>query len=89
MHVELTDQTGLSPSGKTVVHNQWVVRVDGQQIGYLPKYEGAYLQCIVFMDEETKNQVIEAVQKTAMQTIGGAAMPVDPDLEPQDEDDDE
>jgi hypothetical protein len=89
MQVELCDHVGYSPNGDIVVHDQWIVRVDDVQIGYLPKAEGAYLQCIVFMDDATKAEVIAAIEQAAKQSIGGAAMPVDPDIEPQDEDDDE
>ena len=42
--------------------------------------EGAWLSCIVFMDEATKAELIEAVSVAANQKIGGAAVPVDPDF---------
>jgi hypothetical protein len=80
VHIELTDHVGLSLHGAPVDHNQWIVMCDGVHVGYLQKHEGAWLQCIVFMDEATKNELIEAVSKAAMLKVGGAAIPVDPDL---------
>lgn len=80
MQIELSDHVGISPNGKHVDHNQWVVFCDGVQVGYLQKKEGAWLQCIVFMDDATKSELIEAVSAAAKLKIGGAAIPVDPDL---------
>lgn len=71
---------GVSPDGKHIEHDQWVVFCDGTQVGYLQKAEGAWLQCIVFMDEATQAELIEAVSKATQLKIGGAAIPVDPDL---------
>lgn len=88
MQVTLSDHTGIAPNGAVVDHDQWIVHVDNVQVGYLPKQDGAWLQCIVFMDESSKAEVLEAVGLAAKQSIGGAAMPVDPDLEPHDDEDD-
>ena len=85
MQIELTDHVGESPSGEPVDHNQWIVMCDGTHVGYLQKFEGAWLACIVFMDEETKAELIEAVSGAAKLKIGGAAIPVDPDLLPIDD----
>ena len=80
MKIELSDHVGVSPDGKPVDHNQWVVMCDGTHVGYLQKTEGAWLACIVYMDEDTKAELIEAVSKATQLKIGGAAIPVDPDL---------
>jgi hypothetical protein len=89
MQITLTDHVGTSPDGKTVDHNQWIVMCDGQHVGYLQKTEGAWLACIVFMDEATKAELIEAVSKAAKLKVGGAAIPPDPDLETDDKGEDE
>jgi hypothetical protein len=80
VQIELTDHVGISLNGTPVDHNQWVVMCDGTHVGYLQKKEGAWLACIVFMDEPTKAELIEAVSKAAKLKVGGAAIPVDPDL---------
>lgn len=80
MKIELSDHVGVSPDGKHVDHNQWVVSCDGTQVGYLQKADGAWLQCIVFMDDTTRDELIEAVAAAAHQRIDGAAVPVDPDF---------
>jgi hypothetical protein len=58
---------------------------DGTHVGYLQKNDGAWLACIVFMDEPTKAELIEAVSQAAKIKIGGAALPVDPDSIPNDD----
>jgi hypothetical protein len=80
MHIELTDHVGTAPDGSHVDHDQWVVMCDGTHVGYLKKNEGAWLACIVFMDEATKLELIEAVSKESRLKVGGAAIPVDPDF---------
>lgn len=85
MKIDLSDHVGVSPDGKHVDHGQWVVFCDGVQVGYLQKTPGAWLSCIVFMDEATKAELIEAVAAEARQQVGGAAIPVDPDLLDEDE----
>lgn len=89
MKITLSDHTGESVTGDTVDHKQWIVFCDDVHVGYLAKSPGAWLQCIVFMDDATKKELIEAVSHTAMQPVGGAAVPVDPELMPQDEGEDE
>ena len=86
--IKLVDHVGESPSGKRVDHNQWIVSADDVQIGYLPKSPGAWLQCIVNMDENTKQQVIQAVNARVAADIGGVAMPPEP-IDDDDEEDDE
>lgn len=85
MNITLSDHIGTSPTGEHVDHGQWVVFCDGVQVGYLQKKPGAWLQCIVFMDEATKAELIEAVSAAASQHVGGAAIPVDPDCLQDDE----
>lgn len=80
MKIELSDHVGTAPNGTHVDHNQWVVFCDGLQVGYLQKTEGAWLQCIVHMDEATKLELIEAVAAESRQRVDGAAVPVDPDF---------
>jgi hypothetical protein len=75
LEIKLIDHVGESPSGLHVDHDQWIVFADDVQIGYLPKSPGAWLQCIVTMDEATKAEVIEAVNKRVVQDIAGVAMP--------------
>jgi hypothetical protein len=89
VQIELKDHIGTSTTGQLVDFSQWIVMCDGTHVGYLGKYEGAWLACIVFMDEPTKAELIEAVSNAARLQIGGAALPVDPDLIPDDEDEQE
>ena len=89
MQITLTDHIGTSTTGEPVDFNQWIVMCDGTHVGYLQKTDGSWLACIVFMDEPTKAELIEAVSKAARLKIGGAALPVDPDLIPDDEGEDE
>jgi len=89
VQITLTDHIGTSTTGQPVDFNQWIVMCDGTHVGYLQKTEGAWLACIVFMDEETKAELIEAVSKAAKMKIGGAALPVGPDSIPDDEGEDE
>ena len=88
MQIELTDHVGYAPNGDRVEFNQWIVMCDGVHVGYLQKTEGAWLSCIVFMDEATKAELIEAVSAAAKQVVGGAALPVDPDFLDEGENDD-
>lgn len=87
IEIKLVDQRGETPSGKEVVYDQWVVFADNQQIGYLPKTPGAWLQSIVSMDEATKAELIESINKRVAEDIGGVSMP--PDFDDETEDDDE
>lgn len=89
MKIELHDHVGESITGEIVDHNQWIVMCDEVHVGYLQKTEGAWLQCIVFMDEPTKTELIEAVGKAAKLAIGGAALPVNPKYLPTDEGEDD
>jgi hypothetical protein len=89
VQITLTDHIGTSTTGEPVDFNQWIVMCDGTHVGYLQKTDGSWLACIVFMDEPTKAELIEAVSKAARLKIGGAALPVDPDLIPDDEGEDE
>jgi hypothetical protein len=86
MQIKLKDHLGETQSGSIVDHQQWIVFADDVQVGYLPKYPNAYLQCIVSFDDATKAELIEAVSQAVNDTIGGVVMPVDPDDEPDDED---
>ncbi len=87
MQIKLDDHVGESPSGLAVDHGQWIVFVDDVQVGYLSKTPGSWLQSIVFMDAATTAEVIEAINKKLQAEIGGVAMPVDPELEPKEDDD--
>jgi hypothetical protein len=87
MDIKLIDHVGESPNGTPVDHGQWIVFCDDIQVGYLPKEPDSWLQCIVTFDDNTKAELIEAVNKTAALTIGGVVMPVDIDLQPQEDDD--
>jgi len=83
--IKLIDQRGETPSGEEVAYDQWVVFADDQQIGYLPKSPGAWLQCIVTMDQATKADIIEAINRRVAADIGGVSMP--PDFEDDEESD--
>jgi 23S rRNA U2552 (ribose-2'-O)-methylase RlmE/FtsJ len=83
--IKLIDQQGEAPSGEIIVYDQWVVFADGQQVGYLPKSPGAWLQCIVTMSEDTKAELIEAINLRVAEDIGGVSMP--PDFEDEEESD--
>jgi hypothetical protein len=87
LDIKLIDHVGESPSGAHVDHDQWIVFADGVQVGYLPKSPGAWLQCIVSFDDSTRAELIEAVNKRVAADIGGVVMPVDPDDEPKEDDD--
>jgi len=78
MQIRLTDQIGYSPSGVLVDHQQWIVFCDDVQVGYLAKSPGAWLQCIVTFSEETKKELVEAINKKISSELGGVAMPVAP-----------
>ena len=84
--IKLIDQQGTTAGGDIVVYDQWVVFADGVQVGYLPKSPGAYLQCIVTMDEQTKAELIEAINLRVAADIGGVAMPPDFDDDEQESD---
>ena len=71
--IKLVDHVGKTQSGREVDHGQWIVFADDQQVGYLPKSPGAWLQCIVTMDEETREVLVQAVNEAAMTEIGGVA----------------
>jgi hypothetical protein len=86
--IELNDHIGTAPDGSLVDHKQWVVMCDGTHVGYLQKTENAWLQCIVFMDEATKQELSEAVAEAAQQKLGGVVLPVDPDTLPDEGEDD-
>jgi hypothetical protein len=85
VEIKLCDHVGESPSGLHVDHDQWIVFADDVQIGYLPKSPGAWLQCIVTMDEATKTEVIEAINRRVVQDIAGVAMPPEWDDDEDDE----
>jgi hypothetical protein len=87
LDIKLIDHVGESPSGVRVDHDQWIVFADGVQVGYLPKSPGAWLQCIVSFDDATRAELIEAVNRRVAADIGGVVMPVDPDDEPKEDDD--
>ena len=84
--IKLIDQQGTTAGGEIVIYDQWVVFADGVQVGYLPKSPGAYLQCIVTMDEQTKAELIEAINLRVAADIGGVAMPPDFDDDEQESD---
>lgn len=87
MEIKLIDHIGEAPNGTPVDHGQWVVFCDDVQVGYLPKEPNSWLQCIVSFDEITRAELIQAVNETAASKIGGIVMPVDPDLQPQEDED--
>jgi hypothetical protein len=86
MEIKLIDHIGEAPNGSPVDHEQWIVFCDDVQVGYLPKSPDAWLQCIVSFSETTRAELIQAVNETAALKIGGVVMPVDPDLEPKEDD---
>ena len=83
--IKLIDQRGETPLGTEIVYDQWVVFADDVQVGYLPKSPGAWLQCIVTMSEETKAELIEAINQRVAADIGGVSMPPDFDDEEESE----
>jgi hypothetical protein len=87
LDIKLIDHVGESPSGEHVDHDQWIVFADDVQVGYLPKSPGAWLQCIVSFDDATRAELVKAVNKRIAADIGGVVMPVDPDDEPKEDDD--
>jgi hypothetical protein len=85
MQIKLIDHIGEAPNGSPVDHEQWIVFCDDVQVGYLSKTPGSWLQSIVFMDAETTKDVIDAINKKLQAELGGVAMPVDPELEPKED----
>ena len=89
IEITLTDHVGTSRSGEPVDHGQWIVNADDVQIGYMSKAPGAWLACIVSLDDETRQRIVEAVNRKVEQEIGGIVMPpppIDDDDEEQGED---
>ena len=75
--IDLTDHIGVTIDGRTIDHNQWIVRADDQQIGYLSKLPNSWLSCIVSMDEASQAEVMAAVTRKlgAGQILGVASLP--------------
>ena len=73
IEIELTDHIGTGLRGERVEHGQWIVRADGQQIGYLPKCENAWLACIVSMDKAQQAEVMAAVNRKLGREIRGVS----------------
>lgn len=86
IEIILTDHIGVGLKGQPVDHGQWIVMADGKHVGYMSKQPGAWFASIVSMSEETKTELIEAIEAKINYPIGGVAMPVDPDDEPEEED---
>lgn len=87
--VELTDHVGTSVDGRRVDLGQYIVMVDGQHVGYLPKVDNAWLACIVALDDYQQAEIMKAVNKKLGQEIKGvASMPYvepEPEAEPEPE----
>jgi hypothetical protein len=88
IEIQLFDHIGVSPMGERVDHDQWIVKADGQHIGYLPKADGSWLVCIVAMDEDVKQRIVEAVNRRVATDIGGIVTTPEP-IEEDDEESDE
>ena len=78
IEITLTDHVGTSRSGEPIDHGQWIVNADGVQIGYMQKTPGAWLACIVSLDAETKQRIVDAVNRKVEKEIGGIVMPPPP-----------
>jgi hypothetical protein len=89
VEIELIDHVGSSRSGELVSHNQYIVKADGIHIGYMGKEPGSWLAMIVWVDEETKAAIVEAIAAKAGTAPNGVSMIPDPDLEEPDEESDE
>lgn len=89
MEIKLIDHVGETQSGVFVDHQQWIVFADDVQVGYLPKSPGSWLQSIVYIDPEHKEQLIQAINEKVASEIGGVVMPPDPDFDPDEEEEDE
>lgn len=86
IEIVLTDHIGTGLKGQPVDHGQWIVMADGQHVGYLSKQPGAWFASIVAMDETTKTELVQAIEAKISGQVGGVAMPVDPDDEPEEDD---
>jgi len=84
MEIELTNHVGTTISGEQIEVGQWIVHIDGVQVGYLPQQDGAWLQAIVPMTDEQKAEVMEAAKDKSRQEIGGIVAPPLP-LDDEDE----
>jgi len=88
IEIVLADHVGTSRSGQLVDHGQWIVNADGVQIGYMPKTPGSWLACIVSLDDETRQRIVDAVNRKVEQEIGGIVMPPPP-IDGEDDEEDE
>lgn len=85
MQIELKEHIGTSRGGKPVDHNQFIVFCDGVQVGYMGKKPGSWLACIVAMDDDTKQELQAAINRTMQEPIGGVAVLPEPEEETDDE----
>lgn len=90
MDIRLVDHVGYTPRGRRVEHNQWLVQLDGQHVGFLGKRPGSHLSLVAWADPDTRAEIEQAISQQLGRPIGGSAMINEPqDEPPADEDDDE
>jgi hypothetical protein len=87
--IELIDHTGETPSGKTVSHDQYIVKADGVHVGYCGKKDNPWVSYIVFLDEEAAAEVTAAIGKKLKAEVNEPTMVVDPAEHAADDEGDE
>lgn len=89
--IDLTDHIGVTIDGRTIDHNQWIVRANDQQIGYLSKLPDSWLSCIVSLDETAQAAIMQAVNRKldGNKIRGVASLPPVEDREVLDGDEEE
>ena len=87
MEIEIKPHVGRSRRGNEIDQGQDIVFADGVQVGYMGREPGAWLACIVAMDEDTRQELEAAINRYKGEPIGGVAVPPEPEVVEQDEDD--
>ena len=87
MEIEIKPHVGHDRRGNEIDQGQDIVFADGVQVGYMGREPGAWLACIVAMDEDTRQELEAAINLHKVEPIGGVAVPPEPEVIEQDEDD--
>ena len=87
MEIEIKPHVGHDRRGNEIDQGQDIVFCDGVQVGYMGREPGAWLACIVAMDEDTRSELEAAINRHRGEPIGGVAVPPEPEKITQYEDD--
>ena len=80
MEIEIKPHVGRSRRGNEIDQGQDIVFADGVQVGYMGRESGAWLACIVAMDEDTRQELEAAINLHKGEPIGGVAVPPEPEV---------